>query len=115
MDNGVILDTDKDFDMEPGLRGNKKDEELNNLLRHPGDPEIREGVEQEQDDEIGDLDNQNESVEQTLDQGVEFMGLELEAIISYSFEEGALHFLVKFTSGKECAIPYTDLREDYLL
>ena len=97
------------------MEGGKKGEDLRNLLQNPDEPEIRDGIEQEEFNEVAGLQGENDPVEQSFDQEVDFSGLELDKIIFYSFEEGRLHFLVRFKSGKECAIPYLSLKEDFLL
>ena len=93
----------------------KKGEDLRNLLRNPDEQEIKDGIEQEEFNEVAWSQVENDPVEQAFDQNIDLSGLELDKIISYSFEEGRLFFLVRFNSGKECPIPYLALKEDFPL
>ena len=83
-------------DEVPKLGGKGMSEEIKNLLRHPDEPEVKNSVEQDAHNEVTD------ATMTALDQDIDMSGLELEKIITYSFEDGKLHFLVEFKSGRTC-------------
>ena len=89
--------------------------DLENLLRHPDELEVKDRIGQEEFDKVEGSQGENDPAEQVFDQEVDFLGLELDKILLYSFKEGRLHFVVRFKSGKECIVPYTALREDFPL
>ena len=105
----TIIVPDENFHVS-NLGGQRDAEKINNLLRHPDDSEIREGIKQEKYDEVS-----SESTRTVLDQDIYLAVLELDKIIFYSFEEGTLNFLVRFKSGKTCSISYAIFREDFPL
>ena len=77
--------------------------------------EVKNGIEQEHFDEVAEPMGSEVVLNTTLEDDVDLSGLELEKIVSYSFEEGALHFLVQFKSRQTCSVPYILFREDFLL
>ena len=79
-------------------------------MRHPDESEIRDKIEQELYDEVS-----SERTQTVLNQDINLAGLELEKIVSYSFEEGTLHFLVQPKSGEICPISYAIFREYFPL
>ena len=126
LDSKVIPETNTDGSEDPELRGgeddeelkdkeelkklDKKEEELRNLLRHPDELEVRDGVEQEAHNEVPEEDN---TIQHALDQDTNLAGLNIEKIVSYSFEDGKLFFLVCFTNGRECPVQYAYPKQDF--